>query len=193
VHASLPVVARLEPTLRLPAVQQLFPAIRRMTEAEREELRAATQQLALADEHVDVFECCLTLMLEASLREGLEGGDEHGSRSLPASMAAVGALFAVLAQQGSDSDDAARRAYDAGIAHVFPAQAPGFAPPANWPDALRLALQELARLRPFAKKILIEGLVRTVAHDRRLSVPEGELLRTVCAVLHCPLPPILAA
>jgi Zn-dependent protease with chaperone function len=193
VHASMPVVARLNPTLRLPAVQQLFPAIRRMTEAEREELRAATQQLALADEQVDVFECCLTLMLEASLREGLEHGDEHGSRSLPASADAIRVLFAVLAQQGSDSDDDARRAYDAGMAHVFPAQATAFAPPANWPEALRLALLELTRLRPFAKKILIEGLVRTVAHDRRLSVAEGELLRTVCAVLHCPLPPILGA
>lgn len=192
VHASLPVVARLNPTLRLPAVQQLFPAIRRMTEAEREELRAATQQLALADEHVDVFECCLTLMLESALREGLEHGDEHGSRSLSASGDAVRALFAVLAQQGSDSDADARRAYDAGMAHVFQAQAPEFAPPANWPEALRLALLELTSLRPFAKKILIEGLVRTVAHDRRLSVAEGELLRTVCAVLHCPLPPILA-
>jgi hypothetical protein len=41
--------------------------------------------------------------------------------------------------------------------------------------------------------VLVEGLVRTVAHDRRLSVAEGELLRTVCATLHCPLPPILSA
>ena len=68
-----------------------------------------------------------------------------------------------------------------------------FAAQANWPEALRLALSELARLRPSAKKVLIEGLVRTVAHDRRLSVAEGELLRTVCAVLHCPLPPVLSA
>jgi len=48
-------------------------------------------------------------------------------------------------------------------------------------------------LRPFAKKVLIEGMVRCIAHDRRLSVEEGELLRTVCAVLHCPLPPILGS
>jgi Zn-dependent protease with chaperone function len=193
IHASLPVVSRLNPSLRLPAVQQLFPAIRRMTEAEREELRSATQRLALADDRMDVFECCLTLMLEASLREGLERGDEHGSRSVTASVDAVRALFSVLAAQGADVDDDARRAYDAGIQHVFPTQAPAFTAPANWPDALRLALLELTKLRPSAKKVLIEGLVRTVAHDRRLSVAEGELLRTVCAVLHCPLPPILAA
>jgi len=41
--------------------------------------------------------------------------------------------------------------------------------------------------------VLIEGMVRCIAHDRRLSVEEGELLRTVCAVLHCPLPPILGS
>ena len=50
----------------------------------------------------------------------------------------------------------------------------------------------LSTLRPFAKKVFIEGLVRCIAHDQKLSVAEGELLRTVCAVLHCPLPPILA-
>ena len=54
------------------------------------------------------------------------------------------------------------------------------------------ALARLVHLRPFAKKVLIEGMVRCIAHDRSSSVEEGELLRTVCAVLHCPLPPILA-
>jgi hypothetical protein len=105
----------------------------------------------------------------------------------------VGSLFAVLAEQGVDNPAIAQRAYEAGIRHVLPHQAPPFARVERWPEALRASLQQLAQLRPFAKKVLIEGLVRTVAHDRRLSVAEGELLRTVCAVLHCPLPPILAA
>jgi Zn-dependent protease with chaperone function len=193
VHASLPAAKSLEPSLRLPAVQQLFPAIRRMTASEREELRSATQKLAEADEQVDVFECCLMLLLEASLREGLERSDEHGSRSLAQSASAVRALFSILATQGAREIEVARRAYDAGVQHVFPQQAQAFDPPAGWTMALRRALAELVSLRPSAKKVLVEGLVRTVAHDRRLSVAEGELLRTVCAVLHCPLPPILAA
>ena len=63
---------------------------------------------------------------------------------------------------------------------------------AQWPKALADSLARLTNLRPFAKKVLIEGLVHCIAHDQKLSVEEGELLRTVCAVLHCPLPPILA-
>jgi hypothetical protein len=31
-----------------------------------------------------------------------------------------------------------------------------------------------------------------VTHDGKLSIEEAELLRTVCAVLHCPLPPLFA-
>jgi hypothetical protein len=35
---------------------------------------------------------------------------------------------------------------------------------------------------------LIEGLVRTIANDGMLKVEESELLRTACALLHCPMP-----
>ena len=68
---------------------------------------------------------------------------------------------------------------------------PAFRAIDGWPTALKDALARLVHLRPFAKKVLIEGMVRCIAHDRTLAIAEGELLRTVCAVLHCPLPPIL--
>ncbi len=50
---------------------------------------------------------------------------------------------------------------------------------------------ESSKLHPFAKKAVIEGLVKTIAHGDTLSVSEAELLRTVCASLHYPLPPLL--
>ena len=40
-------------------------------------------------------------------------------------------------------------------------------------------------------EMLVEALVDAVSPDQRVSVAEGELLRTVCAVLHCPLPAML--
>ena len=79
----------------------------------------------------------------------------------------------------------------ADVSVVLPQQRPAFADVPAWPTALKDALARLVHLKPFAKKVLIEGMVRCIAHDRTLSVAEGELLRTVCAVLHCPLPPVL--
>jgi len=182
----------LAPALRLPAVQQLFPALRRLSLAERQRLRDVVAQLANADSRIDVFECCLTLLLAANL-DDLEAGPMHGSASLMQEIAAIHSLFAILAVQGTGDDARARRAYEAGISVVLPEHRPAYEQIAQWPKALADSLARLANLRPFAKKVLIEGLVRCIAHDQKLSVEEGELLRTVCSVLHCPLPPILSA
>ena len=181
----------LAPSLRLPAVQQLFPALRRLPLAERQRLRDVVAQLANADARIDVFECCLTLLLAANL-DDLNAGPLHGSASLMQEIAAIHTLFAILAAQGTGDETRARRAYEAGISVVLPEHRPAYEQIAQWPKALADSLARLASLRPFAKKVLIEGLVRCIAHDQKLSVEEGELLRTVCSVLHCPLPPILA-
>ncbi len=181
----------LAPSLRLPAVQQLFPALRRLSLPDRQKLRDVVNALALADARIDVFECCLTLLLAASLYDELEAGAQHGSASLLQEIDAIHVLFCVLAAQGAADRSQAARAFEAGISVVLPQQRPAFREVEGWPTALRDALARLVHLRPFAKKVLIEGMVRCIAHDRRLSVEEGELLRTVCAVLHCPLPPIL--
>jgi Zn-dependent protease with chaperone function len=181
----------LAPALRLPAVQQLFPSLRRLSLGERQKLRDVVGRLALSDARIDVFECCLTLLLASSLYDELEAGAQHGSASLLQEIDAIHALFCVLAAQGTADSAVAVRAYEAGISVVLPQHRPAFRSFEAWPAALRDALARLVHLRPFAKKVLIEGMVRCIAHDRSLSVAEGELLRTVCAVLHCPLPPIL--
>jgi len=182
----------LPPALRLPAIQQIFPALRRLSLRERQQLRDVVAALANADDRIDVFECCLTLLLASNLRDEMEAGPLHGSASLLQEIDAIHTLFVILAIQGTGEDARARRAYEAGISVVLPEHRPPFREVAQWPKALGDSLARLTNLRPFAKKVLIEGLVHCIAHDQKLSVEEGELLRTVCAVLHCPLPPILA-
>jgi Zn-dependent protease with chaperone function len=184
-------VDTLDPALRLPVVQQLFPALRQLSLNERAQLRVTVDKLARADARIDVFECCLTLLLAASL-DDLDGGTLHGSASLLQEIESIGVTFAILAEQGSDDDAQARRAFEAGIAVVLPERRPAYRSIADWPRQLGAALTRLSALRPYAKQVLIEGMVRCVAHDQKLSTEEGELLRTVCAVLHCPLPPLLA-
>ncbi|HEU4778729.1 MAG TPA: M48 family metallopeptidase [Steroidobacteraceae bacterium] len=186
-----PLAESLTPALRLPAVQQLFPALRRLSPAERQRLRNVVIQLAKSDSRIDVFECCLIMLLAVSL-DDLESGAPHGNASLMQEMPAIHTLFAVLAAQGSSDEARTRQAYEAGISVVLPERRPAYGQVDQWPNALAEALGRLSDLRPIAKKVLIEGLVRCIAHDQKLSVEEGELLRTVCAVLHCPLPPILS-
>jgi hypothetical protein len=77
------------------------------------------------------------------------------------------------------------------MSSVLPMRRPAYAASSNWPRQLSDALPRLDALHPFAKKAVIDGLVKTIASDSIMTEAESELLRTVCALLHCPLPPLL--
>jgi hypothetical protein len=39
--------------------------------------------------------------------------------------------------------------------------------------------------------MLLEALLETLHHDRRIRPEEAEMLRAICASLHCPMPPLV--
>jgi hypothetical protein len=101
-------------------------------------------------------------------------------------------LFSVLARHGHGDDVSARRAYEAGMHRLFPRERPAYGINGPWTGALDLALSRLDQLAPMAKEQLVEAMVATVTHDQQLTMGEAELLRAVCASVHCPLPPLVA-
>ena len=204
VEAAIPVADALPPLLRMPAVCGLFPALRRLSREERIQLMGLVARLAEVDGDVDVFEFCLQRLVYNALVDELEARGAHGSGALATSFNPLGVLFSVLASHGvasaaaglSPGDAAAlaaaERAFDAGVAHVLPGpRRPAFDVSSGWPRRLWTALTRLQDLQPLAKRRLVEAVVITIAHDEQLTVAEAELLRTVCAVLQCPLPPLL--
>lgn len=187
-----PVVRDLEPFLRLPALLQIFPVLRRLPLDERRVLAELAEQLIHADARIDVFEFCLSKLLSTLLTDEIEALAPHGRKSLADAMQAIHVVFAVLARSGAADELQARRAYEAGMQLVFPMRRPEYISYEDWPARLDKAISTLEQLQPFAKQAVVEGLARAVAHDDMLSVSEAELLRTVCAAIHCPLPPLLA-
>jgi hypothetical protein len=114
-----------------------------------------------------------------------------GRLKLPQVEAGLSELFAVLAQCGHDSADAAARAYAAGMREVLPRSLRPFSPPGDRFAALDAAFGQLDRLVPAAKELVVRGLTRAISEDGTVTVDEAELLRAICAALHCPLPPLL--
>jgi hypothetical protein len=191
IQRVIPPVQALDPMLRLPVLQRAFPALRRSPVPQRRALGRLANDLIQADARVDVFEFCLAKLLETLLRDELEPKAPHGTLTLEDTMDEIALLFAILAQIGAQDERAARMAYEVGITSVLPMRRPEFVRVEDWQKQLSAALPRLERLHPFAKRAVIEGLVKTVANDEWLMDEEAELLRTVCALLHCPLPPIL--
>jgi Zn-dependent protease with chaperone function len=191
VQRAVPIAQGLDPMLRLPVLQRSFPALRRSTAPQRKTLARLVNELIHADQRIDVFEFCLAKLLETLLNDQLAATTPHGTLTLEDAESEIALLFATIAQIGAQDERAARIAYEVGISSVLPMRRPPFAPVQDWPRKLDAALPRLEQLRPFAKKAVIEGLVKTIANDEMLMDEEAELLRTVCALLHCPLPPML--
>jgi Zn-dependent protease with chaperone function len=191
VQRVIPILKSLDPMLRLPVLQRSFPALRRLTISQRKALARLITDLIHADERIDVFEYCMAKLLGSLLDDQIAATDPHGKLTLEDEENDIGLLFATMAQIGAQDERAARIAYEVGISTVLPMRRPAFIPVQDWPTKLDAALPRLRQLHPFAKKALIEGLVKTIANDEMLMDEEAELLRTVCALLHCPLPPML--
>jgi Zn-dependent protease with chaperone function len=186
-------VAGLHPLLRLPLASLAFPALRRRPAVQLEQFVATCEALIHMDGHVGLFEYCLGRLLQRQVTEALAPARHrpNGRRKLAQSRDALASLFAVLAAHGNEDAQAARRAYVAGMQSVLPGAGVDYQPPRDWVAALDLALEALDDLEPLGKQLLVEGLAATSSHDGRVTVAESELLRTICAVLHCPLPPLL--
>jgi Zn-dependent protease with chaperone function len=188
-------VANLHPMLRLPLASMAFPVLRRRPRPELNRFVDAMYALIHVDGRVDLFEYCLGRLLRLQVQEALDPARawQPGSRRLAAADATAAAvqLLAVLAHAGHDDHAGAQRAFLAGLARVYPRLNAAYAPPANTAESLDQAWPVLDSLEPTGKELLLEGVVGAVSSDGRVSVAEAELLRVVCASLHCPLPPML--
>ncbi len=185
----------LPPRERLPLAAIAFPQLHRLPRPQLARMVETLDVLIAADGHIHLFEYCLARMLRVQVTDALDPSRTRiiGSSKLASVRDDVLRVLAILAQQGNDARDAARHAYQAGLQELWPQQAFEYAPPGEWVAVLDESLSRLNKLDATGKQMLIAALARTVSADGRLSVEEGELLRVICASLHCPLPPLLAA
>ncbi len=185
--------AALHPMQRLPIAEIAFSALRRMPAGHLRATAEVVQALVVADRNTSLFEFCLGFVLRQHIDEVLSPRDhKDGRKSLPAMQPAIGLLLSLLADVGHRGDrHAAERAFAAGLAELGQSITLKFDVPLDWSQRLGPALTDLDQLSPVAKSLLIAAMTQAMAHDSRIDVAEAELLRTTCAALHCPLPPLL--
>lgn len=192
VAGLLPEVDMLEPQQRMPLLTHAFPALRQLTRDERVQLMACLNGMLQREGILSLPSYVLRKLAQVHLRDDLDPRGRRGKLSLGAVTSDLQTLLSVLAHHGHQHEQDARRAYESGMHHLLPRERPVYAVAQNWSVQLDVALSRLDQLMPVGKEQLIEALVKTVGHDNRLTIGEAELLRAVCAALHCPLPPLVA-
>ncbi|QSB12950.1 M48 family metallopeptidase [Natronosporangium hydrolyticum] len=185
----------LHPMLRLPLAQVAFPALRHRNPQEQQVITGSVEALIQADGRLSVSEYCLSRLLHEELYEAAHRQPSWGRRrySLSASRTGSATMLATLAQAGHEDPAAAQRAFQAGAERLFPGQRLPYAPPQEGVRSLESVWPALDGLNPADKELLVQAMVDVVSHDGALTVAEAELLRTICAMLHCPLPPMITS
>jgi hypothetical protein len=182
-------VRTLAPATRLPALQHLFPRVRELPASRRETLRVLLSRIALSDGELDVFEFCLARLASTWLRDSLSHREPSTRRRVADVRGPLGTLLSVLATFGHPGDESsAQRAFVAASAQLAPGLGLVFGRPQSWAASLWRAFDHLDTLAPPDRRAVIGAMVAAVMHDGRLREVEADLLRTACAVLHCPLP-----
>ena len=188
-----PAINSLDATQRMPALLQAFPALHQLGRKERQDLLKCLNELLIREGRVSIYSYALRKLAQVQLHDELQPGARAFDLSIESVEDDLQTLFSVLALSGSEDETEARRAYEIGMAQLLPVRRPPFQRLSNWPRRLDMALNRIDRLAPAGKELLVQALVRTISHDLRMTVAESELLRAVCAAVHCPLPPLDAA
>jgi Zn-dependent protease with chaperone function len=185
-----PTISALQPQQRIPAQMTAFAALRQLTPDERMQLMSCLNGMLQREGKLSLTSYVLRKLTQVHLRDDLQ--PRARTRLLPLSMVATeaGLVLSVLAQHGHADAEKARHAYEVGMHRLFPRERPAYAPNVDW-LAIDRALSRLDQLMPIAKEQLVEALGTTVLHDQQLTIGEAELLRAVCASIHCPLPPLM--
>ncbi|MDH5501415.1 MAG: hypothetical protein OEY72_09990, partial [Gammaproteobacteria bacterium] len=188
-------LARIGPEYRLPLLEIAFPALKLRPATELSYLESLTSRLIEIDGEIELYEFCFYRIMISNLsRAKNPTGKQHGIRSGRAELrsAALG-LLRILADYGHDTDDERTAAFEKGAA-VLGSWAEGAKFESNREltlDVLSRSLDTLQGLNTKGQGSLLRAVSVAAAYDGQLTIAEAELVRTVCAALNYPLPPIL--
>ena len=186
----------LGPHYALPLMEIAFPAIRQSSDAQQEFLLDLAGALIKLDGSIDLREFCLYRVLSRSLTNAAAPSRSGRGRS-PGKAAlrrAATALVRLIAYAGSDDPAARQRAFESGLSE-FGSWTSGEKMPGDSPDVVAEfsgSLDVLQNLNGRAAETLVRAAVRAALDDDRVTLTESEMLRTVCASLGCPVPPMVS-
>jgi Zn-dependent protease with chaperone function len=185
-----PAIKQLDARAWLPLVDMTLPALRALSLPQYRVFTQCFISLVQADQRVGLFEWSLHQILLRHLRPQFE--PIRSKPTMDYGLQKLGAPCSVLLSalaRVSQSDD--QQAFDAGARHLPKVPLEFLRPEACGLSELNTALVELARAAPKHRQRLVDACAACICADAKVKVGEAELLRAVCDLLDCPMPPLL--
>lgn len=189
-HLTKP-VTQLEARARLPMIDMTLPALRALSRPQYYDFMHCFDQLVRADERIGLFEWCLHKVLLRHLKPQFEP-------SRPAALTHYGlqqlgrecsVLLSALAYASKHADSVV---FEAGAQHLPEVNARLLPLEECGLDALDASLDKLSRVAPKHRGRIVDACAASICADADVNVVEAELLRAICDIIDCPMPPLVA-
>jgi len=188
-------VQALPDTHRLPLLDLAMPALRQMSPRQYRDFRAQVEVLMIADQRLSLFEYALRCVLHRHLDvQFLPQRHTRPVHSSPQKLAhPVATVLALLAWEGQPEPDQAARAFDTGMRGYIGGDYTHRLPPREKCSLAEFdaALQTLNHSVPAIKRRIVVACTACILANQQVTVREAELLRAICDMLDCPLPPLV--
>lgn len=192
--------AALEPQLqaagraaRLPLIEIVQGALVDLSPDQFHRFEKTVQLLVRADGKISLFEFVLQQVLMERLARHILNKRPPAVRfhALNAVQNELVGLLSCLAHMGTPDAAQAERAFQTAVNGLVPEHGQRLLPRAECSvGVVSRALQNLACGSSGIKKKVLRAAVLCVAADRKVTIEEAELLRTIADSLDCPLPPV---
>ena len=189
----LPMVERIDVEARLPLVEITLAALRELTPMQYRAFKENVDMLVSADQSVGLFEWAVhrILLHDLEIQVGHKPPRRGPHRPLQQLGSQCEVMLSTLAHVGHAKPEAVAKAFDEGWRHLGlspgrprSVQESGF-------EALDAAMTDLESAEPQAKRRLAQAAAACIGADLTVTVYEVGLLRTVSAILGCPMPPLV--
>ncbi|EMD77146.1 peptidase, M48 family [Vibrio diabolicus E0666] len=173
--------------LRFPLLELSIPALKSLSEGQKNRLCQVLRELSQTDDHYSLAEWCVINLLEKQLLESY--GCTKQFQSLKQLKESVFWLLRELAWVSHSQPEDAQRAFSSALtclgfndAELQPANK-------NW-GLNRAALELLLQLKPKTRRLFVKACRLAIESDGKVTVAEGELYRVIACFLEVPEPPL---
>jgi Zn-dependent protease with chaperone function/uncharacterized tellurite resistance protein B-like protein len=180
-----PLISKSNNRVRLPLLDLAAPALKQLSDSQKQTFADIVIALVKSDGVVDMFEWVFVVVLQNHLF-GTKRHKQNGV--LRTKLPSIGMVVGALAYCGADSQDEALQAFDTSVAALGFAQIEMPIKTDCSVGLIERALQELSLLKFTEKEKLLKACVTCVTHDGKITTNEAETIRAIGDLLGCPIP-----
>ncbi|MDA3834941.1 MAG: M48 family metallopeptidase [Spirochaetales bacterium] len=186
-------VGQLKTEQRLPVIDMTLGTLRQLSAQQYQLFKDNLVGLIESDGKINLFEWSLQKIIFHHLNKVFEPDGPHWQKepSLKRAKEASTILLSFLASAVEQNGVSQQQAFAAAKKEMAWLDTEVLAQADCKLAELDLALDDLARLKPRFKAILLKGCLALIMVDEDYTADEGELLRAIADTLDCPMPPLV--